>query len=505
MSTKKIIRVPEPCHENWNEMTPKEQGRHCDVCSKVVVDFRNKTKDEIISTIENTSGKTCGRFSNHQLDQETKPLKKYIYPVAASLAGLAVMLPTAAGAQNTNDEPANWSFVWNPNAGTNLAEQMVVKGQAMLSDQTPVRATIQLKQNEKAIAETFSDSSGNYTLQIPREADRNKPFVIIASYSYFRPKNIHFTPTKETTTVNFLMNEIMDVLGQPAIYIPPTPIAEATEKVQPLKEELEAEIEKVNALRHDLETVMTNGYVVSLEVTNEVEELEALVNDTTEALTEEMEWKPSHFSPKTKEVNGVMVETDSVPLEVNFTDVEFVDSEGPSFVTWGWVDIVETSGNVAIVEEETDLSIPQFSIDEEDALISEDEPAITDALSGNVVIVTPSKKEDETEVVVTQENNASPKAPQNISATERKGVLFNDRINSQIFPNPTKEYFDIEVTQFDTYHIQILDANGKLILAEKFSGLKKRIDISSFESGTYFVDVASESKDYRQIHKLIVN
>ena len=35
--------IPEPCHENWNKMTPQEQGRHCAVCSKVVVDFTKKT------------------------------------------------------------------------------------------------------------------------------------------------------------------------------------------------------------------------------------------------------------------------------------------------------------------------------------------------------------------------------------------------------------------------------------------------------------------------------
>lgn len=30
------ISIPKPCNENWNEMTPDQQGAFCKVCSKVV-------------------------------------------------------------------------------------------------------------------------------------------------------------------------------------------------------------------------------------------------------------------------------------------------------------------------------------------------------------------------------------------------------------------------------------------------------------------------------------
>jgi len=33
------LSIPEPCHENWHQMTPTEQGRFCNACSKEVVDF----------------------------------------------------------------------------------------------------------------------------------------------------------------------------------------------------------------------------------------------------------------------------------------------------------------------------------------------------------------------------------------------------------------------------------------------------------------------------------
>ena len=39
MKTPIIFHIPEPCHENWDAMTPQDKGRHCESCNKIVVDF----------------------------------------------------------------------------------------------------------------------------------------------------------------------------------------------------------------------------------------------------------------------------------------------------------------------------------------------------------------------------------------------------------------------------------------------------------------------------------
>ncbi|MGL4595961.1 MAG: hypothetical protein ACRCYO_00440, partial [Bacteroidia bacterium] len=44
---KPVVQIPEPCSEDWNKMTPETQGRFCDKCCKVVVDFTEKTTTEI--------------------------------------------------------------------------------------------------------------------------------------------------------------------------------------------------------------------------------------------------------------------------------------------------------------------------------------------------------------------------------------------------------------------------------------------------------------------------
>ncbi|WP_431243925.1 hypothetical protein ACQ9BO_05510 [Flavobacterium sp. P21] len=63
------ITIPEPCHENWDAMTPKDNGRFCMSCSKTVIDFASMLPEEIQHFfIQNQNKKICGRFRNEQLE-----------------------------------------------------------------------------------------------------------------------------------------------------------------------------------------------------------------------------------------------------------------------------------------------------------------------------------------------------------------------------------------------------------------------------------------------------
>ncbi len=63
------IQIPEPCHENWDKMNASAQGRFCNACSKVVVDFSMMSDKEILNYISNASSKICGRVSDDQLNR----------------------------------------------------------------------------------------------------------------------------------------------------------------------------------------------------------------------------------------------------------------------------------------------------------------------------------------------------------------------------------------------------------------------------------------------------
>jgi hypothetical protein len=69
------ISIPKPCHEDWNEMTPIEQGAFCGKCAKTVVDFTKKSTKEIKNFfLSRSQDKTCGRFLSSQLDSSSEPV-----------------------------------------------------------------------------------------------------------------------------------------------------------------------------------------------------------------------------------------------------------------------------------------------------------------------------------------------------------------------------------------------------------------------------------------------
>ncbi|MBN4070925.1 hypothetical protein JYT72_00315 [Crocinitomix catalasitica] len=66
----KKVSIPEPCHEDWDKMTPTEIGALCDKCQIDVIDFTIKTPDEVRNILKESAGKNfCGHISKAQLKQ----------------------------------------------------------------------------------------------------------------------------------------------------------------------------------------------------------------------------------------------------------------------------------------------------------------------------------------------------------------------------------------------------------------------------------------------------
>ena len=101
MSTSIKLQIAEPCHENWNSMTDKEQGRFCGSCQKTVVDFSIMTDQEILNHLSKASQQVCGRFYNDQLHKELKVAttkKRFSFAYLWNLL-LATLLFTETNAQ----------------------------------------------------------------------------------------------------------------------------------------------------------------------------------------------------------------------------------------------------------------------------------------------------------------------------------------------------------------------------------------------------------------------
>ena len=80
------VYIPNPCHEDWNKMTPAQHGKFCSACSKQVVDFSLMSDNQILKYLSGQSGKVCGRFDAQQLERplfETKIKTKKSWWMAA--------------------------------------------------------------------------------------------------------------------------------------------------------------------------------------------------------------------------------------------------------------------------------------------------------------------------------------------------------------------------------------------------------------------------------------
>src|SRR4051812_31458578 len=103
------LSINNPCHENWDAMSPNEKGAFCLSCQKTVVDFSKKTIDEIktfFAEVPKTES-VCGRFEEDQLEDMTfdhfhSNFKKWHYFQKAAVVMFFVFGLSLFGGAQTN-------------------------------------------------------------------------------------------------------------------------------------------------------------------------------------------------------------------------------------------------------------------------------------------------------------------------------------------------------------------------------------------------------------------
>jgi TonB family protein len=83
MENRPIVRLNFTCNRHWEDMIPIENGRFCNDCQKKVIDFTDKTNDEIAAYLMSSTTKVCGRFQQSQLATFPKPVWKRWLSAAA--------------------------------------------------------------------------------------------------------------------------------------------------------------------------------------------------------------------------------------------------------------------------------------------------------------------------------------------------------------------------------------------------------------------------------------
>ncbi len=225
------VRVAEPCHENWNQMTTADQGRFCQSCQKTVTDFSMMNDKEILHYLSNKGADTCGRFTNNQLNRTlvSDYKKKYSWLYVWNIV-LATFLTTSA--VNAQTKPAA------PKKTTISKKKAIPKQEYLMGDIAIVNpqqnnringVVIDSKTNEPIpFASVFikeinsgiaADSNGKISLNTL--IDSTEITIMVSAIGYSQQE---YRVNNKGNTVNFYLEPQVQVLGEIAVTATPPSI-----------------------------------------------------------------------------------------------------------------------------------------------------------------------------------------------------------------------------------------------------------------------------------------
>ncbi len=188
MKTQQLkIQVPEPCHEDWNKMTPKDKGAFCSSCEKVVVDFTKMTDRQLLEFVEKNKGKkTCGKFNGFQLDRKitvTTPKPNYFWTVKQFFVGLLVSLSFPGFTKAENIAP---NFNPLPTIDNQDLNQEMVKGLVVSPSGHKISgAYVRIYQDGRITkAYTVTDETGTFSMELPKNHEAKKIELKVTAQNY---------------------------------------------------------------------------------------------------------------------------------------------------------------------------------------------------------------------------------------------------------------------------------------------------------------------------------
>lgn len=122
MSSIRNIHFSFPCKEDINKMTSCDLGKHCASCNRTIVDFRNKSSEEL-DLLRETNKNICGIFSEKQV---AKGYENYCQLVATTVFTLGIgILSVNVHAQEETD-PFKFPVVVNKDSLSQKNENLLV-------------------------------------------------------------------------------------------------------------------------------------------------------------------------------------------------------------------------------------------------------------------------------------------------------------------------------------------------------------------------------------------
>lgn len=202
------INIPNPCKEDWEQMSPCEQGRFCAQCQKQVIDFTQWSDTDLYHFLSKNDAPLCGRFTSYQLNRPIHiPYQPHsrLYRLAFGL-GL-VLLFTNTPTVNAQKRPP-FVLEQTPFDNEQLQDEFrdhysnglygAINGKVFDSNKHALAgAIIEIIEGSRINSKTITDYGGNYFV----ESVRPGRYSTKVSYTGYRSKiitDVIVSPNKST-------------------------------------------------------------------------------------------------------------------------------------------------------------------------------------------------------------------------------------------------------------------------------------------------------------------
>ena len=139
--------------------------------------------------------------------------------------------------------------------------------------------------------------------------------------------------------------------------------------------------------------------------------------------------------------------------------------------------------------------LPTYAADRSVSWSSSDETIATVSADGEVIA-----KSGGNATITASANGGDCSASCEITVST-VGTFVLKKIKAELFPNPTEGFLNLNMDRNSQYSIEVISNTGQVLLEREFTGYNQMIDLSSFETGVYFITI--RSMDFVTTRKII--
>ncbi len=178
------LNIPEPCHEDWQQMSPTQKGKFCANCQKEVIDFTKLSATEIARKTKKAT-QLCGRFTSTQLEQEYVSASQNSLSRLGIALGLGSIIAVAqpSFAQEEKPDKIKVHQLQGEVALTTKANDSIsITGTVTDEEGVPLPGVNVFQQNSSHGTQT--DFDGNFSIKISDEDFENEESIIFSYVGY---------------------------------------------------------------------------------------------------------------------------------------------------------------------------------------------------------------------------------------------------------------------------------------------------------------------------------